>query len=174
MTPIDEANGMWYLSSWDHSACQRDRIQEDKIMKRKLFVVLILSAALASGATTAMAQASSYNYIKPAELKARLEAGDSLTVVDIQVEEEFNSQHIRGALPTYAYPVKTETQRAKVDTVYDNLAQLSTPVIIVCPRGGGGAKRTFDHLAGKGISTDRLLILESGQEGWPYPELLEK
>jgi rhodanese-related sulfurtransferase len=143
-------------------------------MKRKVFVALILSAAMVSGATTALAQESKYNYIKPAELKARLEAGDSLTVVDIQVEEEFSNQHIRGALPTYAYPVKTEAQRAKIDSVYDNLAQASTPIVIVCPRGGGGAKRTFDHLAGKGISADRLLILESGQEGWPYPGLLEK
>jgi thiosulfate/3-mercaptopyruvate sulfurtransferase len=47
-------------------------------------------------------------------------------------------------------------------------------VVIVCPRGGGGAKRAYDHLAGQGVTGGRLFILEQGQQGWPYPELLEQ
>jgi thiosulfate/3-mercaptopyruvate sulfurtransferase len=48
------------------------------------------------------------------------------------------------------------------------------PVVIICPRGAGGAKRAYDHLARQGVADERLFILEQGQQGWPYPELLEK
>jgi hypothetical protein len=47
------------------------------------------------------------------------------------------------------------------------------PVVIVCPRGEG-APNVHDHLLGKGIAQERLLILEKGQEGCLIPELTEK
>jgi len=45
---------------------------------------------------------------------------------------------------------------------------------VVCPRGGGGAKRAYDHLLASGISDERVYILTDGQAKWPYPELLDK
>ena len=45
--------------------------------------------------------------------------------------------------------------------------------MIVCPRGAGGAKRTYDHLLQQGIAAERLLILEKGQEGWACAPLTE-
>jgi hypothetical protein len=41
-------------------------------------------------------------------------------------------------------------------------------VVIVCPRGGGGAKRTFDYYNAHGVEKERLLILEKGMDKWPY------
>ncbi len=42
-------------------------------------------------------------------------------------------------------------------------------VIILCPRGGGGAKNTYDFYKANGIDEKRLLILEKGMEKWPFP-----
>ncbi|NIP26153.1 MAG: rhodanese-like domain-containing protein, partial [Phycisphaerae bacterium] len=41
-------------------------------------------------------------------------------------------------------------------------------VVIVCPRGGGGAKRTYDYFKAKGVAEARLTILAGGQKDWPY------
>lgn len=135
-------------------------------------VVLILLVFAMSGSPVTAGELS-YNYITPADLKARIQLGDSTTVLDIQIQEDFSRHHIRGAIPTYAYPVKSEEERSRIEAAYANLATGSDPVVIVCPRGGGGARRTYDYLVSRGIVEGRLLILEKGQEDWPYPELLE-
>lgn len=114
-----------------------------------------------------------YNYISAADLEARLTANMPTNIVDIQVEEEFSQHHIKGATPTYAYPVKNDADRTKLDMTIDQIMGNNDPVVIVCPRGGGGAKRTYDYLLEKGISAERLLILEKGQEGWACAPLTE-
>lgn len=115
-----------------------------------------------------LAQASSYNYVSAAELQARLAGPEKPLLLDIQVEEEYRQHHIAGAVATYAYPVKTEADRGRLDAFVRQAGQSGVPVVIVCPRGGGGARRAYDYLAGKGISENRLQILEGGQAGWPY------
>lgn len=42
------------------------------------------------------------------------------------------------------------------------------------PGAPGGAERTYQYLAAKGVATSRLLILEKGQAGWNCPDLTEK
>lgn len=115
---------------------------------------------------------TTYNYITPSNLKTRILSGAPMTILDIQVEEEYFLHHIKGAVATYAYPVKSEEEKSRIDSVYSSLDGSFDPVVIVCPRGGGGAVRTFDYLVSKGFEADRLLILEKGQSGWPYPELI--
>lgn len=95
-----------------------------------------------------------------------------MTLIDIQVDKEFNQHHIRGAVATYAYPVKSEEDRAKLAAAIEELKNNETLAVIVCPRGGGGAKRAYDHLLESGIPKSRLAILTKGQAAWPYPELL--
>ncbi len=114
-----------------------------------------------------------YRYISAADLEARLKADLPTHLVDIQVEEEFNQHHVKGAIPTYAYPVKSETDQAKVAAVLEKLQGDSAPVVIVCPRGAGGATRTYDYLLSRGIAAERLLILEKGQGGWSCTPLTE-
>lgn len=121
------------------------------------------------------AQASEdFRYIAPAEVKAMLEKGEPVHILDIQVADEFAKGHLPGAMETCAYPVKSEEDKAKLDARLDDLRGDDAPIVIVCPRGKGGAKRTRDHLLEKGFSAERLLILEGGQKGWPYGGMIEK
>ena len=146
-------------------------------MERKrlfLAVALTLIFGFSTAGTSPANGEMLYRYIAPADLKARLLSDESMTILDIQVKEEFEQHHIRGAMATYAYPVKSEEEKARIDSVYASLIDGSGSVVIVCPRGGGGARRTCDYLISRGIDGQRLLILERGQSEWPYPELLEK
>lgn len=114
-----------------------------------------------------------YTYINAADLEARLNTGQPTNLVDIQVEDEFTQHHIKGATPTYAYPVKSDADRIKLDATVELLKTNADPVVVVCPRGAGGATRTYDYLLQQGISAERLLILEKGQGGWTCAPLTE-
>jgi len=137
---------------------------------RPIFTSL-LATLLISGISFAVE--SEYKFISATDLQAQLASRQPLNIIDIQVEGEFAQKHINGAVPTYAYPVKDDSDRAKLDASVERLKANADSVVIVCPRGGGGAKRTFDYLAQQGVATERLLILEKGQQGWPYEELTE-
>ncbi|MEN8687113.1 MAG: rhodanese-like domain-containing protein [Desulfuromonadales bacterium] len=132
---------------------------------------LLLAILLIPGLS--LADDGRYNYISAADLEARLNAKLPTHIVDIQVEEEFAQHHIKGATATYAYPVKSDADRAKLDHIVGQIEGDNDPVVIVCPRGAGGAKRTYDYLLQQGISAERLLILEKGQEGWACTPLTE-
>ncbi|MCT4596005.1 MAG: rhodanese-like domain-containing protein [Anaeromicrobium sp.] len=114
-----------------------------------------------------------YQYYTADQVKEAIEKGDDIILVDIQVEEEWNKHHIKGAISTKAYPVKTDEERGKVQAVIPKL-EGDNPIIVVCPGGKGGAQRTINYLSESGIKDERLFILENGQGGWPYDELLEK
>jgi len=116
----------------------------------------------------------SYQYLTSADIKQKITDQVPMILVDIQVEEEFAKHHLVGALDTYAYPVKSDADREKLKSVMTQVLPSIDPVVIVCPRGGGGAKRAYDYMLGQGVAGDRLFILEKGQQSWPYPELLEK
>jgi len=93
--------------------------------------------------------------------------------VDIQEQADFEKHHIPGALATYAYPVKSVENQNKLNRILGACKAADTPVVIVCPRGGGGAQRAYAYLKGQGIDESRLYILEKGQGGWAYPEWTE-
>lgn len=132
------------------------------------FLLLFFTVLLVSASS---AVAASYDYISPEALKNALDNGQKMLVVDIQVEDEFNTHHITGSIPTYAYPAKSKSDIAKLDMVIEKQQKTGEDVVIVCPRGAGGAKRSYDYLKERGIAEDKLLILEKGMDGWPYPEL---
>ncbi|SEA63129.1 Rhodanese-related sulfurtransferase [Desulfuromusa kysingii] len=117
--------------------------------------------------------AFAYQYMTAAEVKQNIAAKTPMTLVDIQVEDEFNQHHIIGAQATYAYPVKSDADRNKMTPVITPLLSNNDLAVVVCPRGGGGAKRAYDLLLKSGVAEDRVYILEKGQAGWPYPELLD-
>lgn len=134
---------------------------------------LLLCCILLPVATFAADISVHYNYISAVALEARLTAKESIHLVDIQVEEEFAKHHITGATATYAYPVKTEADKSKLQAVLTKLKADNAPVVVICPRGAGGATRTYDYLLAQGVAANRLLILEKGQEGWACPALTE-
>ncbi|MRR59098.1 MAG: rhodanese-like domain-containing protein [Deltaproteobacteria bacterium] len=119
----------------------------------------------------ATVSAAGYNYVSPDKFKEWLSTGKKTIIVDIQVPDEFAKRHFSGSLETNAYPVKSDEERKRLDAVLDKINASNDDVVIVCPRGGGGAKNTYDYLKSKGVAEKRLFILEKGMEGWPYPEM---
>ncbi|HSH68765.1 MAG TPA: rhodanese-like domain-containing protein [Deferrisomatales bacterium] len=134
---------------------------------------LALALILSQAGPQALAAAGEYRYMPGTQLEQRLKAGEPVVVLDIQVEEEFQQHHIKGAVPTHAYPVKTDADRAKLQARLEQIRTSDAPVVIVCPRGAGGATRTYDYLQAEGIPESRLFILEQGQAGWSCAELTE-
>lgn len=135
---------------------------------KRILVALLLTLGISG-----VAVGGSYNYIAPEQVKKRIEAGISDIIVDIQVEDEFAQHHIPGSLATHAYPVKSDSDKAKIDVAIKKFQQTGNQVVIVCPRGAGGAKRCYDYMNAQGVPAEKLVILEKGIAGWPYEELTE-
>ena len=119
----------------------------------------------------AAAMATDYRYVKQDTFKGWLESGRPMVIVDIQPAEDFAEEHFKGAIETNAYPVKSDEEKKRLDVTREKIGASTEDVIIVCPRGGAGAKNTYDYLKSKGVEEKRLHILEKGSKGWPWPEL---
>ena len=112
-----------------------------------------------------------YNYIS-AEKTAELirEDASKLVLVDIQVKGDFEEEHLKGAISTYAYPVKTDEERARLAALLPNIKD-NQKVVVICPRGGGGADRAYDFLLKSGVKKENLVTLTDGQYGWPRDKI---
>jgi rhodanese-related sulfurtransferase len=137
---------------------------------RRSAVQALVSLGLLSAARRAAAQ--SFNTITPADLKKRLESADKPLLLDIQPEADYARHHLPGAVATHAYPAKSDEERARLKPILGQILAGKDDVVIVCPAGGGGARNTYDFLKSQGVPESRLRILEKGQKGWPYPELV--
>ena len=118
-----------------------------------------------------------YNYITADETaKLMREDASKLVLVDIQEKPDFEEEHLKGALATYAYPVKTDAEKARLAELLPQIKP-DQKVVIVCPRGGGGADRAYDFYLEKGVKKDNLFTLKGGQYEWPrdkIKDVLEK
>ena len=115
--------------------------------------------------------ASAENYVKPDQFKQWIETSKPVQIVDIQPAEEFEKHHFKNSIQTNAFPAKSDAEKERLDRILPALQASKEDIVIVCPRGGGGAKNTYEHLKAKGIPESRLFILEKGVEGWPYKEM---
>ncbi|GAB6156312.1 rhodanese-like domain-containing protein [Desulfosporosinus burensis] len=127
-----------------------------------------------SASTSPSKVITDFKYYTADQLKQAIDNKTPLKIVDIQVEDEYKAHHVQGVIPTYAYPVKTDEDKAKLAKVVPELKDSQDPIVVICPKGGSGAKNTIQYLVDQGIAESRLLILEKGQAGWPYAELLAK
>ncbi len=91
--------------------------------------------------------------------------------MDIQPAADFEKQHLPGSIETNAFPAKTDEEKARLDKVLARIKSSKDPVVVVCPRGKSGAKNSYNHLESKGVSEDRMQILEGGIAEWPFKEL---
>ncbi len=91
-----------------------------------------------------------------------------MIIIDICSAEQFAKGHIKGSIETNAYPVKTDAEKAQLAEHLPTITSSTDDIIVVCPKGGGGAKRAVDYYKSEGIDANRLLILEKGMNGWPY------
>lgn len=124
------------------------------------------------GVFVSLAWSGSYQYLPAEQVKQAIEENAPLVLVDIQPPGDFRRHHLPGALETSAYPVKTAADQQRLASVLPRLRAGQEAVVIICPRGKGGAERTYAYLQASGISAERLFILENGQKGWPYPDLV--
>ncbi len=115
-----------------------------------------------------MSQAADYNFISQDDTRDRIANKDEMIIVDICPVDQFAKGHLPGSLETNAYPVKTDEARASLETLLPQLTASTQDIIVVCPGGGGGAKRTCDYYISRGIAKSRLLILIKGMNNWPY------
>ncbi|MCB2180499.1 MAG: rhodanese-like domain-containing protein [Desulfobulbaceae bacterium] len=121
---------------------------------------------------TTSVMAGSYNYVDQDTFKNWLESSSPMNIVDIQVKEEFPKHHFKNAIETNAYPVKTDKERARIDKAVTAYKENNHKVVVVCPRGGGGAKRCYDYMKAQGVPEKDLVILKGGVEKWPHKEML--
>lgn len=135
---------------------------------KKIIMLLVLILFVGS------VNAQTYNFLKPEELKKWIEKGKKVHIVDVQKKEDFEKKHIKGSVGTGAYPVKSDQDKAKLDSIVNQVKNDNLDIVIVCPRGGGAAKNAYDYLKSKGIDEKRLYILEGGIQGFPYSELCLK
>ncbi|SKA09625.1 Rhodanese-related sulfurtransferase [Trichlorobacter thiogenes] len=136
-------------------------------MLKKIVLSLVLTIA---SATVALAA----NYIEPQELKELLDKKKPVILVDIQPAADFEKQHLPGSIETNAFPGKTDDEKAHLDKALAVIKSSKDPVVVVCPRGKSGAKNSYNYLESKGISEERMQILEGGIHEWPYKELFVK
>ncbi|CCH47963.1 rhodanese-like domain-containing protein [Pseudodesulfovibrio piezophilus] len=115
-----------------------------------------------------LAWAHDYNFISQEAMKAKLDKNEAVNIVDICPIDQFAKGHLPGSVETNAYPVKTEEDRNKLQAILPDLSSSTDGIVIICPAGRGGAKRTYEYYKSQGIDESRLFILENGMNGWPY------
>ncbi|CAG1008157.1 Cdc25 family phosphatase [Burkholderiales bacterium] len=138
--------------------------KREKVGMVRLFSCVVAMLTVLYGMT---ALAADYRYVKTDTFKGWLESGKQVIIVDIQAPEGFAKGHFKGALETNAYPVKSDEEKKRLDATLEKISTTKDDVVIVCPRGGSGAKNTYDYLKSRGVDENRMYILEKGAEGWP-------
>jgi rhodanese-related sulfurtransferase len=112
-----------------------------------------------------------YNYISAKETAELIRTNpQSIVLVDIQEKPGFAKEHLIGAIETNAYPVKKQDELDRLAALLPQIKP-DQKVIIICPRGGGGADRAYDFYLKSGINKDNIFTLKNGQEGWPREQI---
>ena len=114
----------------------------------------------------------SFNYVSPGDFKQWLEADKAMIIVDIQDKAAFAAHHFPGSIETNSYPVKSEAEKKRIDPAVAEFKKTGNDVVVICPRGGGGAKRCYSYLKSQGVAEDKLYILKGGVDKWPHRDIL--
>lgn len=140
-------------------------------MKIAYLLALPIAALLFVGCGGKVKENPKYNYITADETaKLMREDASKLVLVDIQEKPDFTEEHLKGALPTYAYPVKTEEEKTRLAALLPEFKP-NQKIIIICPRGGGGADRAYDFYLSQGVKKEQLFTLKGGQYEWPRDKI---
>lgn len=140
-------------------------------MKIAYLLALPIAALLFVGCGGKVKENAKYNYISADETaKLMREDASKLVLVDIQEKPDFTEEHLKGAVATYAYPVKTDAEKARLAEILPQIKP-NQKVVIVCPRGGGGADRAYDFYLEKGLKKEQLFTLKGGQYEWPRDKI---
>ena len=133
---------------------------------RCTLVVLLL------GFVVATAAAAELNYMDAARFKGLCSSKAPMLLADIQKPHDFKKHHFFAAVETDAYPVKSASDKAKLDVIRQMFQKTGNDVILIGPRGGPASKRAANALIEQGIPADKVFILEGGVKKWPDQEML--
>ena len=111
-----------------------------------------------------------WQMISPEDMKKVLETDDSTDYQIIDIQADYKKGHLPNSISVRAYPVDTEELEKLVVDNADQFKDGDNPIYVVCPGGGGGAKRTISLLIDEGIDESRLFIVENGAKKWPYKD----
>ncbi len=136
-------------------------------MKKRILIALSLLCLLNVAAIF-----ENFNYLEPEQFKQWLENGKPMVIVDIQDKASFAAQHFAGSIETNAFPVKTESEKKQIDQAVAAYKTSGNDVVVVCPRGGGGAKRCYSYLKSQGVPEEKLMILIGGIDKWAHRDML--
>ncbi|UWG97110.1 rhodanese-like domain-containing protein [Dehalobacter sp. DCM] len=126
-----------------------------------MFLLLLLGIVISASCTTKTPEAShlaraEYHKLTAEEAKARIDSGDSVLVVDVRTQEEFNAKHIPGAV---LIPNETIT-----DAQPELLPDLDVEILIYC-RSGNRSAQAASKLAQLGYTK---VYDFGGINNWPY------
>ena len=138
-------------------------------MKRLIYFFGVMALIMVCSPVYA---ANTYNLMEPADLKVLLDTKQPVILVDIQKKNAFKEHHFYGSIRTFAYPAKTDADKSSLQQAVTMYETEKAPTVIIGPRGGRAAKRSYDYLSSKGIAQDQLFILKGGIKKWPYTEML--
>jgi rhodanese-related sulfurtransferase len=136
---------------------------------RKIIVFWVVFLLITGAATLAT---SSVSYIDRDRFMQYLEEKRPVCMVDIQEKNDYLRHHFYGALSTNAYPVKSEQDKIRLESIITEVKKTNNPVVIIGPRGTYASERAYTFLVAQGIASQRLAILKKGIHGWPDPGLL--
>ncbi|NMA68904.1 MAG: rhodanese-like domain-containing protein [Desulfitobacterium sp.] len=138
---------------------------------KKLFsltMCLLLALAMLVGCSSGKDRADAdidWQYKTVDEVKAMLDAQESVIVLDTRLEEKYNEGHIPGSIHKAVFPLDTpELENALKELVTE--LQGDDPIVVVCNSGQKVAKRAVSVLQDEGIAPERLFILEGGAGAW--------
>lgn len=114
------------------------------------------SSALASPTDAATVDAAQARSITPADAKARLKAGEDITLLDVRTAHEYESGHITGSILLPLDELETRAPKLLKD---------KDAVIFVYCRSGRRSKIAAEMLAGMGYTQVYDL---GGIIDWPY------
>ncbi len=107
----------------------------------------------------------SYENLSPAQVYARLAAGDSLQLLDVREVSEYQQGHMAepAGMPIVV-PANMPWTSGVLSANYDNLPK-DIDIVVNC-RSGGRSASASAFLESKGFS--RIFNMTSGFSGWPY------
>ena len=100
--------------------------------------------------------------IEPSELKGRIDAGESVTILDARMESDFEEWHVDGdsveiANVPYFHFLDEEVDEDLLDRVPEG-----DPLVVLCAKGGAS-----EYVAGRLAEAGRDVVhLEAGMNGW--------
>ena len=107
-------------------------------------------------------------FISASQLKADMQAGTDIFLLDVRSEENFNRASLQGAVPAFAMPIDSDEARQRI---YDVLHMAGDRnVVVICNAGVSGVRDTWNFLEFIGYDMSKVFLLAGGQNNWPYDE----